>query len=89
MFESRCGILCKECPYREQMGYKGCIQIEKPFWGEACPVKSCCEAKAHDHCGQCDDFPCTLLHQFAYDKDQGDDGKRIDQCKKWMDSSQS
>jgi hypothetical protein len=24
-----------------------------------------------------------LLHQFAYDKEQGDNGKRIEQCKAW------
>lgn len=32
MIESRCGILCSECSYREQMNCKGCITIEKPFW---------------------------------------------------------
>jgi hypothetical protein len=31
----------------------------------------------------CGDFPCDLLNQFAYDKEQGDDGKRIEQCRKW------
>ena len=52
MIESRCGILCSQCSYREQTGCKGCVNIEKPFWGEGCPVKSCCEAKG-EHCGQC------------------------------------
>lgn len=33
MMESRCGILCSECAYREQMGCAGCVQIQKPFWG--------------------------------------------------------
>ena len=35
-------------------------------------------------CGECD-FPCDLLNQFAYDKEQGDDGKRIEQCRKWTE----
>jgi len=83
MVESRCGILCGQCDYREQMNCKGCIQIEKPFWGESCPVKSCCESKATDHCGLCPDFPCALLQKFSFDKEQGDDGKRIEQCKQW------
>lgn len=61
----------------------GCTNIEKPFWGDACPVKSCCEQKSHFHCGQCADFPCDLLHAFAHDPEQGDDGKRIDQCREW------
>lgn len=81
--ESRCGILCNECEYREKMNCGTCINIEKPFWGDGCPVKNCCEEKELEHCGLCSDFPCDLLNQFAYDKDQGDDGKRIEQCKKW------
>lgn len=85
MFESRCGILCSECSYREQMGCKGCVSIDKPFWGESCLLKSCCEDKSHGHCGECNDFPCDLLNQFAYDKEQGDDGKRIGQCRAWRD----
>lgn len=81
--ESRCGILCGECGYKEKMNCGGCVNITKPFWGESCPVKDCCEGKAIEHCGLCDDFPCDLLNQFAYDKEQGDDGKRIEQCRKW------
>ena len=57
MIESRCGILCSECGYREQMGCSGCVNIQKPFWGDSCPVKSCTEGKEHVHCGQCDAFP--------------------------------
>ncbi|WP_374045461.1 DUF3795 domain-containing protein, partial [uncultured Anaerotruncus sp.] len=83
MIESRCGLLCGECSYREPMGCKGCAVIEKPFWGDACPVKSCCEAKGLEHCGACGEFPCALLTGFAYDPDQGDDGKRIEQCRLW------
>lgn len=82
MIESRCGIICSECKYKEQMNCKGCVNIDKPFWG-SCEVKSCCEGKGLSHCGKCDDFPCDLLNQFAYDKAEGDDGKRIEQCKKW------
>lgn len=86
MIESRCGILCGECSFREQMDCVGCTQIQKPFWGDSCPVKSCCEEKVHTHCGQCGSFPCPLLNQFAYDEKQGDNGKRIDQCRKWKET---
>ena len=86
MVESRCGLLCSECEYREQTGCSGCTQMKKPFWGDSCPVKSCCESKSHAHCGVCDSFTCELLHSFAYDKNQGDDGKRIEQCKAWKQS---
>lgn len=64
MIQSRCGILCGECSYREQMGCKGCMEIDNPFWG-SCPLKACCEGKGHLHCGECDSFPCDLLNSFA------------------------
>lgn len=83
MIESRCGLLCGNCDYREQTGCKGCVNMEKPFWGDSCPVKSCCESKGLEHCGACGQFPCALLRQFAYDETQGDDGRRIEQCRLW------
>jgi hypothetical protein len=87
MIESRCGCLCNECDYRETANCGGCIAITKPIWGESCPVKDCCESKNLDHCGLCEDFPCEMLNQFAYDEEQGDDGKRIEQCRHWKDQS--
>ncbi|WP_373887184.1 hypothetical protein [Anaerofustis stercorihominis] len=39
--------------------------------------------KDYMHCGECSEFPCEVLNQFAYDKEQGDNGKRIEMCKKW------
>ena len=81
--QSRCGILCSQCGYREQMDCAGCIRIQKPFWGDRCPVKACCEEKGHAHCGQCQEFPCDLLKGMAYDEQQGDGGKRIEQCRCW------
>ena len=80
--ESRCGLLCGGCEYRESMGCKGCAEIERPFWGE-CPVKSCCEDRRLAHCGLCGDFPCDQLKSFAYDPQQGDNGARLEQCAAW------
>ncbi len=88
MIESRCGILCDQCEYRRSVGCAGCVSIEKPFWGDSCPVKSCAEGKPHAHCGQCSEFPCQLLNQFAYDEKQGDGGKRIEQCRLWKGAEQ-
>ena len=82
MIESSCGILCSSCTYRESMGCKGCVSIEQPFWG-SCPVKNCCAGKSLAHCGQCADFPCGLANRFAYDPEQGDNGARLEQCRKW------
>ena len=87
MMESRCGLLCSECSYREEMQCGGCVKIVNPFWG-TCPVKACCEEKEHQHCGECAEFPCALLHSFAYDEKQGDDGARIVQCRCWKDEKQ-
>jgi hypothetical protein len=89
VIESRCGILCNECNYKEEVNCKGCLNIDKPFWGEQCPLKSCCEEKSFLHCGECDIFPCELLEKFSYDQEQGDDGKRIEQCRKWMKEGES
>ena len=83
MIESRCGILCSQCEYLKQCG-GGCTKINKPFWGDSCPVKDCCEGRGHEHCGQCAEFPCNLLNEFAYDKEQGDNGQRIQQCRLWF-----
>ena len=85
MTESRCGLLCSKCDYREQMDCKGCVNMEKPFWGESCPLKVCCESRGEKHCGLCSAFPCALLHQFSYDDKQGDNGQRIVQCKLWCE----
>lgn len=84
MIESRCGIKCNECEYKEKVNCTGCVTISKPFWGE-CPVKTCCENKELENCGLCDQFPCDSLNQFAYDKEQGDDGARIKQCECWCE----
>lgn len=83
MIESRCGIVCSECAHKEPMGCGGCIAISKPFWGDQCPIKSCCEQKALPHCGECSEFPCDIAVKFSYDAENGDNGKRIEQCKKW------
>ncbi len=82
MIESKCGILCSICEYKESMNCTGCINIDNPFWG-VCPIKKCVEDKVLNHCGECRSFPCELLNSFSYDKEQGDEGKRIKQCKMW------
>lgn len=86
MIESRCGILCSRCEYKDQMGCAGCIQIKKPFWGEGCPVKDCVEQRGLKHCGECESFPCEMANSFAYDEKQGDGGKRLATCKCWKDN---
>jgi len=89
MIESRCGLLCSECKFQEEAGCRGCVNIDKPFWTEFsgcanCSVKACCEGKSHEHCGECAEFPCGMLNEFAFDKEHGDNGRRIEQCREWL-----
>lgn len=82
-FMARCGIDCEACSYREQTGCPGCpASGGKLFWGE-CALARCCMEKGHDHCGQCRDFPCAMLNEYAYDPKQGDQGARIRNLQAW------
>lgn len=81
--KSRCGIDCSTCHFMKEKICIGCISIEKPFWADNCPIKTCCENKKISCCGNCNEFPCELLQSFAYDKDNGDNGLRIENCRKW------
>lgn len=73
MAESRCGLLCSECQYREIMKCEGC------------PIKSCVEGKNLEHCGQCQRFPCKRLHEFAFDPATGSEGTRIENLTSWQE----
>lgn len=83
MIETRCGLLCSACAFRENCG--GCIATGgHPFHGE-CPVALCCQSKGHTHCGECPQLPCDQLTQYSCDPVHGDTphGARIEQCRKW------
>lgn len=86
--ESCCGLECSKCEFLRNKTCQGCKNICKPFWGESCPVKSCCENKNLKCCGECADFPCDLLKSFAYDENQGDNGLRIKNCEKWCQKAE-
>ena len=83
--DSRCGLHCDTCGWKEPCGCGGCIETNgHPFHGE-CPVALCCQEKEILHCGLCDAFPCALLLQYTNDPEHGDTppGARIEQCKRW------
>lgn len=84
---SRCGKLCSECSQREEYGCDGCTKIKDGYWGSKCEIKECCEGKSLEHCGLCKDFPCELLREFCYDKETGDEGERLLNCKRWADEA--
>ena len=84
MIESRCGICCNSCEGKDEANCKGCLNMKTPFWGGECPVKSCCEKKRLDHCGQCPDFPCEELTNMG--KEEGySSAAKIEQCRKWAE----
>jgi hypothetical protein len=66
------------------MGCPGCQATDgKLFWGE-CEVAMCCMAKGHDHCGQCQEFPCAILNAYAHHPEHGDlRGTRILNLRAW------
>lgn len=86
MIESRCGVRCDQCGRKETVNCKGCAQMEAPFWGGTCGVKTCCEEKNLAHCGECEQFPCGMLADMG--KDQGfDPAPKLDQCREWAAQS--
>lgn len=76
--ESYCGIKCAECEYFADCG--GCIGKNGDMaWGN-CPVAKCAISRSRRFCGECGDIPCETLKGFAYDKEHGDNGARIENC---------
>lgn len=82
MHESRCGVCCDKCNRKEQVHCKGCLLMDKPFWRGECGVKSCCEGKKLNHCGECGEFPCETLLNMGVEKGF-DPLPKIEQCRKW------
>lgn len=85
MIDTRCGLRCEGCSYKEPCSCGGCIATNgRPFHGE-CPVAVCCQNKGHLHCGECPELPCKLLTEYSCDPEHGDTppGARIEQCRRW------
>ncbi|MCL2707612.1 MAG: pyridoxamine 5'-phosphate oxidase family protein [Defluviitaleaceae bacterium] len=86
--QSRCGLLCAFCSYKQSHGCIGCVALGgKPFWGE-CPVAKCCQDKGFAHCGECPEIPCDELRGFSCDESEHSDkppGARIEVCKIWAE----
>ena len=82
MIDSRCGLCCAGCSFRDSHGCGGCIEtMGHPFHG-ACPIALCCQEKHLAHCGECDGVPCDNLYAYCFsDKEHGDMGARILRCR--------
>ena len=47
-----------------------------PFHGE-CKFALCCMERGYTHCGECEEFPCKKLTDYAYDPEYGDENGSI------------
>ena len=90
MIESRCGLRCSSCTWKESHGCGGCVETQgHPFYGE-CRIALCCQNKGLTHCGECDNIPCDKLYAFSFlDPEHGDKppGERVATCRKWAAES--
>ncbi len=88
--DSRCGLHCTGCQWKESHGCGGCIEtMGHPFHGK-CPIALCCQDKGLMHCGECAAIPCTKLSTYSYlDPEHGDkpQGARIEVCRCWAAES--
>lgn len=81
-FDTYCGLCCRTCEYIEKCGCKGCIASGgKPFHGE-CEVAECAKSRNKRFCGECEDFPCEIITRYSFDAEHGDNGERIESCKR-------
>jgi len=81
-FDSFCGLKCRECQFRAINDCRGCIASDgKPFYG-TCEVADCAISKQKRFCGECENFPCEILKKYSFDETHGDNGARIENCKK-------
>lgn len=84
--QSRCGLLCNGCEYKETHGCGSCIKTNgNPFHGQ-CPIAVCCQNKGYTHCGECDDMPCENLFEYSCGDSEHSDipkGARIEMLRLW------
>ena len=81
MFDTYCGLKCSICEFKEKNNCVGCIATKgKPFHGN-CEIADCAISRNKRWCGECGDFPCEILKKYSFNKEHGDNGKRIEYCK--------
>lgn len=92
MVDSRCGLLCSKCTYREPCNCGGCIETNgHPFHGE-CHIAVCCQTKGYSHCGQCPVMPCEQLYNYSCDGGEHSDnppGARLEILREWTKKENS
>lgn len=49
----------------EDLACDGCRSERRSEQSRKCYIRKCCLEKGHDHCGECGEFPCQVLKEFA------------------------
>ena len=82
LIESFCGLKCTECEFKTENTCKGCaVSGGNPFHG-TCELADCAISKKKNFCGECEQFPCEILKKHSFDGKYGDNGARIENCRK-------
>ncbi len=53
----------------EEISCLGCRSSTKSHWTQDCKIRKCASEKGIEFCYQCEEFPCSSLHEF-YKKNQ-------------------
>ncbi len=79
---AKCGSICSKCDFRERFGCKGCREMKgKIFWGE-CDIYNCSTEKGLEHCGKCNNLPCSALSKAIAN---GHQKNRLENLLAWRD----
>lgn len=79
---SVCGIDCDSCKFKSKQNCKGCRQVKgNVFWG-SCDLYQCNAEKSQEHCGECKQFPCDKLKEWA----SSENPERIDNLRKLLNT---
>ncbi len=79
--DSYCGLACEECEYKLKNECDGCIATKGNSFHGKCDVAECVKKRGIGFCGECEKFPCDTLKAYSFDKEHGDDGQRIENCR--------
>lgn len=82
VIDSYCGLDCSGCGFKDSHGCGGCLASDgRPFHGR-CDVADCAKTKHVRFCGDCAEFPCETLNRYSHDPEHGDQGARIERCRR-------
>ena len=76
-----CGVDCGNCGDLKEGKCPGCRKTEWPE-DDPCPPVGCCRKKRISVCGECDEFPCTMMAEFYEESESHREaGKRMEQLR--------